>query len=162
MTTCLFTSRVNTLKSIRTVRSTIGMIKNIPGPFAPLRRPRRKMTTRSYSRTIFIAWDRMMMITTRAISTERLNSAKSLPNRYLHYYLKKPPDKIRFVDRRDWPAGSSICTQDYSYHFVMACQLPNDFILQIMMWSLHRSSHEFLHKSSDEAVHILSLPLPKF
>jgi hypothetical protein len=91
-----------------------------------------------------------------------LNSAKFFPNLYLHYYFKKPPDKIRFVDRREQPAGSSICTYDYSHYCVMACQPPHDLISQILMWSLHGASHEFLHKSSDEAVHILSLPLPKF
>jgi len=41
---------VTTLKSILTMRSTTGMRKMSPGPFAPCNLPSRKMTPRSYSR----------------------------------------------------------------------------------------------------------------
>src|SRR6266700_8194470 len=50
MISCLGTSMVTTRKSILTMRSTIGMRKMSPGPFAPCNLPSRKMTPRSYSR----------------------------------------------------------------------------------------------------------------
>src|SRR5947208_8068340 len=48
------TSRVTMRRSTLRIRSTPGMRKNSPGPRAPTRRPRRKMTPRSYSCTILI------------------------------------------------------------------------------------------------------------
>src|SRR5213593_3040739 len=51
---------VTTRKSIRTIRSTIGMRKIRPGPFAPSNFPKRKITPRSYSRRIRIACGRMI------------------------------------------------------------------------------------------------------
>src|SRR5438128_1596057 len=50
MISCLGTSMVTTRKSILTMRSTTGMRKMSPGPFAPCNLPSRKMTPRSYSR----------------------------------------------------------------------------------------------------------------
>ena len=44
---------------------------------------------------------------------------------------------------------------------IVVSQLPLDSILQDLTWSLNRSSHVFLRKSSVEAVHILSLLLTK-
>src|SRR5439155_15527584 len=52
---------VTTRRSIRTIRSTIGMRKINPGPLAPSNFPSRKITPRSYSRRIRIACGRMMM-----------------------------------------------------------------------------------------------------
>src|SRR5438477_3815400 len=52
MTSCLGTSIVTTRKSIRTIRSTIGMSNTTPGPLAPINLPSRKMTPRSYSRNM--------------------------------------------------------------------------------------------------------------
>ncbi len=49
----LGTSIVTVRRSIFTIRSTIGRITNSPGPRAPTSRPRRKITPRSYSETIF-------------------------------------------------------------------------------------------------------------
>jgi hypothetical protein len=42
-------------RSTFTIRSTMGMMRNSPGPRAPTSRPRRKMTPRWYSGTIFTA-----------------------------------------------------------------------------------------------------------
>src|SRR5205809_6654006 len=53
---------VTTRKSIRTMRSTIGMRKINPGPFAPSSFPKRKMTPRSYSRRMRIACGKMMIM----------------------------------------------------------------------------------------------------
>src|SRR5881628_2356958 len=50
MISCLGTSMVTTRKSILTIRSTMGIRKMSPGPFAPCNLPSRKMTPRSYSR----------------------------------------------------------------------------------------------------------------
>src|SRR5258706_5474169 len=50
ITSCLGTSMVTTRKSIFTMRSTIGMRKISPGPFAPCNLPSRKITPRWYSR----------------------------------------------------------------------------------------------------------------
>src|SRR5438093_4577713 len=60
ITSCRSTLMVTTRKSIRTIRSTIGMRKISPGPFAPSNFPRRKITPRSYSRKMRIACGRMM------------------------------------------------------------------------------------------------------
>src|SRR5947209_19176038 len=57
---------VTTRRSIRTIRSTIGMRKISPGPFAPSNFPRRKITPCSYSRRMRIACGRM--ITARMMS----------------------------------------------------------------------------------------------
>ena len=49
-----------------TILSTTGMSRMIPGPFAPMRRPSRKMTPRSYSRRILIADERKKSTMTTA------------------------------------------------------------------------------------------------
>src|SRR5215211_5961380 len=54
MTSCGGTVSVTVRRSIRTMRSTIGIRKISPGPFCAIRRPSRKMTPRSYSRRIRI------------------------------------------------------------------------------------------------------------
>jgi hypothetical protein len=46
---------------MRSILSTPGMMKKIPGPFAPISLPRRKMTPRSYSRRILMATAAMIM-----------------------------------------------------------------------------------------------------
>src|SRR5512135_976806 len=51
----LGTSRVTTRRSTFVMRSMKGIMKNKPGPLAPTKRPRRKMTPRSYSCTILMA-----------------------------------------------------------------------------------------------------------
>src|SRR5207302_9898792 len=61
ITSCFSTLMVTTRKSIRTMRSTIGMRKINPGPLAPSNFPRRKITPRSYSRRIRMACGMMMM-----------------------------------------------------------------------------------------------------
>jgi len=61
------TSRVIVRRSTFTILSTMGMMRNSPGPFAPTRRPRRKMTPRSYSRTTLIALIRNSTITAMII-----------------------------------------------------------------------------------------------
>ena len=56
MTSCGGTFSVTVRRSTLTIRSTIGMIRKMPGPFGSGRsRPRRKMTPRSYSRVILTA-----------------------------------------------------------------------------------------------------------
>src|SRR5436190_7096874 len=66
MISCGGTSRVITRRSILTTLSTPnGMMKYRPGPFSPMRRPRRKTTPRSYS----FAMRRLEKTTTRASST---------------------------------------------------------------------------------------------
>ena len=52
ITSCGGTLSVTVRRSILTIRSTIGIRKISPGPFWAIRRPRRKMTPRSYSRRI--------------------------------------------------------------------------------------------------------------
>src|SRR5665647_2549605 len=61
MTSCAGTSMVIVRRSIRTTRSTMGMIKKIPGPLGGLMRPSRKMTPRWYSGKTLIADDAMMI-----------------------------------------------------------------------------------------------------
>ena len=58
---------VTTRRSIFTMRSTTGMRIIRPGPLAPSNLPRRKMTPRSYSRRMRMAWGRT--IAARMIST---------------------------------------------------------------------------------------------
>src|SRR5918999_5130562 len=48
-------SLVNVWRLTFTIRSMIGMMKNRPGPLAPITRPSRKITPRSYSLTMRIA-----------------------------------------------------------------------------------------------------------
>jgi hypothetical protein len=50
-----------------TIRSTTGMMKNRPGPLAPMTRPSRKITPRSYSFTIRIAEMAMIAMSSTAI-----------------------------------------------------------------------------------------------
>src|ERR1039457_5454432 len=64
MISCLGTSIVTTRKSIRTILSTMGMRKMMPGPFAPCNLPSRKITPRSYSRRMRTDCGRMKMAST--------------------------------------------------------------------------------------------------
>jgi hypothetical protein len=52
-----------------TIRSTMGMMKNRPGPLAPMTRPRRKITPRSYSLTIRTLADNSRKTTAAAMAT---------------------------------------------------------------------------------------------
>src|SRR3972149_1719691 len=97
MISWLGTSRVNTRRSIFTIRSTMGKMMNRPGPLAPCRRPRRKMTPRSYSWTIFTAKGkrgkrRMYPTTVRILATTLLStpSPLAIADSFLlaHYELK--------------------------------------------------------------------------
>ena len=74
ITSCGGTVSVTVRRSTLTIRSTIGIRKISPGPFWAMRRPRRKITPRSYSRRIRThgaSEDRheMMSRTTIAITT---------------------------------------------------------------------------------------------
>src|SRR6516225_4448699 len=77
MTSCRVTSIVTTRRSILTMRSTIGMRKMSPGPFAPSNLPRRKMTPRSYSRRTRTAWGRIISASTNTGTSQLINLANS-------------------------------------------------------------------------------------
>ncbi len=73
------TSSVTTRRSTFTMRSMMGMMKNNPGPRAPTRRPKRKITPRSYSWTILIAEPRSAIRKRTRIKTGRLNRLVKKP-----------------------------------------------------------------------------------
>src|ERR1039457_248920 len=76
MISCLGTSIVTTRKSIRTILSTMGMRKMMPGPFAPCNLPSRKITPRSYSRRMRMDCGRMKI----ARTTRMMTKGAVLPN----------------------------------------------------------------------------------
>ncbi len=80
---------VTTRREILTILSTMGMIKNSPGPFAPTNRPNRKITPRSYSRTILIALIKKSTITATIKATVTLIQ-----------YLLKPGQSDHCQDNR--------------------------------------------------------------
>src|ERR1035441_1047120 len=94
ITSCFGTSIVMTRRSILTMRSTIGMSRISPGPFAPSSLPNRKITPRSYSR-------RMRII---CGSTTVPNANKAT---------------IHGIRPNDFPTASMICTPlaGFGFHF---------------------------------------------
>src|SRR5262245_46477643 len=70
MTSCGGTFSVIVRRSTLTIRSMIGIRRKTPGPFGSgSRRPRRKMTPRSYSRATLIAAVRKRMTRTATAAT---------------------------------------------------------------------------------------------
>src|ERR687895_1705767 len=70
ITSCGGTLSVTVRRSTRTILSMIGIRRKRPGPFGgDRRRPRRKMTPRSYSRAIRIDADATMKRTTRTAAS---------------------------------------------------------------------------------------------
>src|SRR5882724_10317901 len=67
MISCFGTSMVTTRRSIFTILSMMGIRMIRPGPFAPCSLPRRKITPRSYSRKMRMAWG-----TTKKAMTARM------------------------------------------------------------------------------------------
>ena len=75
ITACDATGAAMICRFVFTILSKIGMMKKMPGPLAPMERPSRKITARSYSCTILIELARMMtMNTATTISTPRIAS----------------------------------------------------------------------------------------
>src|SRR6185436_12533655 len=73
MTSCGGTSMVTVRSGTLTILSMIGMRKMRPGPLAPITRPRRKITPRSYSRSTLIADVRRRNPRKMSASTEYAN-----------------------------------------------------------------------------------------
>jgi hypothetical protein len=67
-------SAVTVWRLTRTIRSTTRMMKNRPGPLAPITRPSRKITPRSYSGTILTA---AMTMRISSPSTARIPYSKA-------------------------------------------------------------------------------------
>src|SRR5438046_2345317 len=86
MISCLGTSMVTTRKSILTMRSTTGMRKMSPGPFAPCNLPSRKMTPRSYSRRMRIDCGS----TTTASTIKTMAQGPSLAARFNKWSIISP------------------------------------------------------------------------
>src|SRR5438046_9563975 len=86
MISCLGTSMVTTRKSILTMRSTTGMRKMSPGPFAPCNLPSRKMTPRSYSRRMRIDCGS----TTIACKIKTMAQGPSLADRFNKWFIIYP------------------------------------------------------------------------
>src|SRR5262249_15944435 len=82
MTSWGWTSRAIVRRLTLTIRSTTGISRMSPGPFAPMRRPSRKMTPRSYSRRILIAEERKIrrMIKAGTVTTS-ISIVVSAPGR---------------------------------------------------------------------------------
>src|SRR5438093_1222728 len=96
MISCLGTSMVTTRKSIFTIRSTIGMRKMSPGPFAPCNLQGRKMTPRSYSR-------KMRMdsgSTTTASKIKTITQGPSLVTSFINSSIISPSLFFRFHFQR--------------------------------------------------------------
>src|ERR1041385_6452024 len=98
MISCLETSIVTTRKSIFTMRSTIGIRKMSPGPFAPRSLPQRKMTPRSYSRRIRTHCGRRtartMMATTKMMTRGvTVLMVSSIVLRFGFYFQFEPVDR---------------------------------------------------------------------
>src|SRR5467141_3340461 len=77
---------------IRTILSTTGMRRMRPGPLAPITRPRRKTTPRSYSRRILIELERIR--TARKISTAAETENIASPSLGLPYAQPQAVDSI--------------------------------------------------------------------
>src|SRR3712207_36855 len=97
ITSCGGTFNVTVRRSTRTILSITGMSRKRPGPFGgERRRPRRKMTPRSYSRATRIAAESRsrMMTTTAAIAISAMLMAPS-------YAAVSRRDGCRSLDRAD-------------------------------------------------------------
>src|SRR6266436_1603011 len=88
ITSCFSTLIVTTRKSIRTIRSTMGMRKINPGPFAPSNFPRRKITPRSYSRRIRIACGRMITARMMMGMVQPINLGSASSNGMSLFFLR--------------------------------------------------------------------------